>query len=624
MFKIYALLSELMENYDLGEFFLDAKERKLTRPDDERISLTPRVFDLLLMLVQNTDRVLTKDELMATIWADCTVEESNLSQSIFVLRKALGETANNPRYVRTIPHVGYRFIGPVRGVGLNSSEDRQNQKAIRRVAAKSRIMRWIGASVLVLLTGGILGGSYLMRRPIPVNGPIAILRFENRTNDGGIDFLGDGLSEDLTRCLGSSIKRPVVSYMSSRKIEDSVDISKINRTLNARLLLRGHFVREDKLLILNVELLNLADGTVVWKDSLNSESNDLLKLRNALVGIIANKLQKLYGDERQVALTDHGTRSNEAFLLYLRGKYGMDRSSKDGLILTIAPLKKAIEIDPEYALAHLALADAYNLLGTWYGERPEHFQLLAKQELETAASLDNSLSEAHTTLAKIKMDLDRDFYGSEKEFQSAIQLNPSNAQAHHWYGEVFLSAMGRFDESLKELETARSLSPLSSNIVTGIAWTYIGMKDYEKAVTECNTAISINPSDSGAYSFKAMALTKLGRYDEAIVSAQRADNLEGDKPNLAVIYALKGEKTRAREILATLIKDKANRDISAYDIAVIYGALGERQKAFEYLEKEIGSKSVDLLSIKIDPLLDSIREDPRFATLLSNLNMPNY
>lgn len=216
------------------------------------------------------------------------------------------------------------------------------------------------------------------------------------------------------------------------------------------------------------------------------------------------------------------------------------------------------------------------------------------------------------------MDFYHDWAGTEREFLKAIELNPNNELAHHWYGEVFLSAMGRFDESLRELETARRLNPLSSSILKGLAHTYIGKKEYQKAIEFCDQAAQINPSDDSAYSYKSMALMKLGRFDEAVETIKKSSSGE-ESVELAVYYGAGGHASEARQIL---LKMQKNPDASPYNFAVIHAALGEKDRAFELLEKQLTTNSVDLLSIRVDPLLDSLRGDLRFEKIEAKLNLP--
>ncbi len=493
---------------------------------------------------------------------------------------------------------------------------------------------------LMVVIGGFYGASeftdYFSVRPTNQNvaspavinkqiGSLVIPPFQNMTNDAEFNFLSEGLAEDLTRSLGSLNRMPVISYSSARKIKNSGDLQTVKTTLPVDSILRGRVERDGEHIYINLELIDLNSEITLWQQRFNAPTNDLLKLRNSLTIVVVNEFQNLTGGEKQLAANDYGTRNNAAFLKYLEGKYAPDRSTEKGVRRSIEPLKKAIELDPNYALAYVALADSYNLLGTWYGEKPGFYQPLAKKTIEKALAIDADLSEAHTTLAKIKMDYDRDFTGAEREFRRAIELNPNNALAHYWYGEVYLSAMGRLDESLRELETARRLNPLSSGILTALAWTYIGKKDYEQAINLCDAASSLNAADDGADSFKSMALMKLGRYDEAIAILQKTDESGEGGSELAVIYAASGQTEKAQKILHRLEqKSNTNQDVSPYNLAVIYAALGDRNRAFALLEKQAQSKSVDLLSMRIDPLLDSLRDDARFAALETKLGLPVF
>ncbi len=500
-------------------------------------------------------------------------------------------------------------------------------------AARDWILK--AALPLVLIVGVVLGASNyaerfsLQRQPnqnaallAPVSQPIeslAVLPFENAAGDATLNFLSEGLAEDLTRSLGSLNQFRVVSYSSARKLKGERNLEIIKNKLRVGSVLRGRIERESERLFVVVELLDLNDGAILWTDKSSAAATDLLKIRNALTTVIADKFQTPTGQERQMILTDYGTRSNAAYLKYLEGKYAPDRATEAGTRRAAGTLKQAVELDPSYTLARVALADAYNLLGTWFGVEPDFYQPLAKQTVERALAIDENLSEAHTTLAKIHMDYDRDFAATEREFRRAIELNPNNALAHHWFGEVYLSAMGRLDESLRELEIARELSPLSSNILTGLAWTLIGKREYERAIELCDEAIVLDSEDSGIYSYKSLALMKLERYDEALATIRQGYELdESGLLEMGAIYGASGQTEKAREVLKRLKAES----VSPYNLAVVHAAIGEKDVAFELLEKQAAMNSVDLLSMKIDPLLDTLRDDARFTKIERKLNLP--
>lgn len=449
--------------------------------------------------------------------------------------------------------------------------------------------------------------------------PFRIIKGENQneTKNLQLDYLCFGLAEDLTRSLGSINAVQIKSFSAARQMREVADAREIKERLYADAVLRGT-IKEIGAgnLSVSLELVRIKDNSVLWQDDFGAAANDLLQLKNTLAALISNNLQNLLKTDRKLILPGYQIGSEAAFRAYLAGRYSPARTTAAGLHQTIPDLEKAIRLDSNYALAYIALADTYNLLGSWYGERPEFYLPLAKKTLERALQIDQNLSEAHTSLAKIKMDYDRDFAGAEQAFRRAIKLNPNNAQAHHWYGEVYLSAMGRFEESLRELKIAHELNPTAGNILTGLAWTRIGMKDYENAIADCDRAINIDPRDSSAHGYKSMALMKLGRFEEALAVIQKAGNR--GQTETAVIYAAAGQTEKAREILRKLKSEK----VTPYNLAVVHAALGERDEAFELLDKQARLKSVDLLSLRVDPMLDVLRDDARFPTLERNLGLP--
>ncbi len=447
---------------------------------------------------------------------------------------------------------------------------------------------------------------------------LVVLPFQNMSGDAQFDYVSAGLAEDLTRNLGKLNVVRVTAFASALKVRDAADLGEIRERLQVDSVVRGKIEKQVGKLIVSVEFLDANSGAVIWQDSISAGENNLLKLRDSLAVLLSTNLQSNFGGTKNLVVAESSTQSEAAYRAYLAGRFAPDRNNLAGTKRAIENLERAVALDANFAQAFVALAESYNLIGSWYGEKPEIYLPKAKAAVEKALSLDESSAEAHTILAKMKMDKEHDWTGCEREFKRAIELNPNYALAHHWFGEVYLSAMGRYDESLRELEMARQLNPLSSGIMTALAWTYLGKKDYEKAIEMCDEALQINSSDDSAYSYKSMALMKLGRYDEAIEIAKKSSSV-GDMSELGVIYGLSGRTTEVREMLSQMEK---KADASPYNRAVIYASIGEKDRAFELLEKQLKTNSVDLLSIKLDPLLDSLRDDARFAEIERKLNFP--
>ena len=452
---------------------------------------------------------------------------------------------------------------------------------------------------------------------------LAVLPFENKTADPKMDFLAMGLADDLIRNLGRADAFSVTSLATTQKIrEKNISRGEIKQNLKIETLLEGEIKVENTVLYIETRLIDLTDERPLWTEKLSIPDGEPLKLRNALTLLLSNKLQESEDSAKKLVFAEYPTADNEAYRLYLEGKFGRREMTVGELKRLIGSLEQSVARDPDYTLALIALAENYNLLGTFMGQQPEYYQPKAEATLKRALALDESLSEAHTLLGKIEMDFHRDWAASEREFARAIEADPNNAQAHHWYGEVFLSAMGRLDESVAELETAHRLNPLSTGVLTGLAWAHIGKGDYGKAIELCDRAQTINPNDNDVYQYRAQALFKLDRFDEAVREMNEAIRRD---PETTRYYALKAVFLAAggrREEAARFLAEIKTKPSSRYSQAIVENALGNRDRAFELLNMELQTKSVDLLSIGIDPLLDTMRGDPRFRRIEKLMNLP--
>jgi serine/threonine-protein kinase len=463
-------------------------------------------------------------------------------------------------------------------------------------------------------------------------GSIVILPFSNETGDERFDYVAEGLMEDVSRNLSRSSTLLVIDRQSARRVaEQGADFDHVRRLLGVDLALRCRIEMQASGLVVSPNIVDLVTGEVVLLGSFTVGRENLIQLRELMAGVLTVSLQGLLGEDKALVFDRHPTEDVEAYRCYMEGVYFAEKRGVDNLKRSVVLLERATKLDPNFALAYAALGNSYNLLGTWLGQSPDFYEPKARRAILRALSIDDSLAEAHTALAKIKMDYDRDWEGSEVEFRRAIELSPGYALAHHWYGEVYLSAMGRLEESLAELRLARRLDPLSTGTITGIAWSYIGLHQYEKALEACDEAEDIDSTDpmkqdASIYENRAKALMKLGRFAEAVANAQRAceiDHTGNNCAKVAAIYGMSGDRDKALEVLRSMKSDPARYGgVSSYDLAIIYAALGEKDRAFDLLNSEIGSVSVDLLSIKIDPMLDSLRDAPRFAELERRYKFP--
>lgn len=452
---------------------------------------------------------------------------------------------------------------------------------------------------------------------------MAIMPFDNETGDENMNFLTIGLAEDLISNLGRANNFQVLAINSAKKMkEQKPDFQKIRETLHTDSLLEGSVKRNDNQLEVKIRLVDLKSEKITWEDRFTTPDSDLLKLRNGLVLLISSKLQTTLGLGQTLSFNEYPTGNSEAYRLFLEAKFGRNEKTVDELKRLAANLEKAISLDPKFTLAYVELAQNYNLLGTFMGQKPEYYQQKASLTLKKALDLDPNLSEAHTVLAKMKMDFEHDWAGCEREFKRAIEINPNNELAHHWYGEVYLSAMNRIEESLTELEISHRLNPLSSGIVTALAWSYIGKKDYQKAIDLCDQAHQLNPTDNDVYHYRAQALFKLNRFEEAVQQMDEAIKIDGETTRYFALKAVFLASDGKRDEAAKILNELKHKSVSRYSLAIVENAIGNRDQAFELLNQELQTESVDLLSIEIDPLLDSMRDDVRFKELEGKLKFP--
>jgi serine/threonine protein kinase/TolB-like protein/tetratricopeptide (TPR) repeat protein len=520
-------------------------------------------------------------------------------------------------------------------------------------SGRQTLIPWASKAAIagLIISAALLAGVYIRRskdvaspavappsetvtRPVRKAGSIVILPFHNETGDEKFNYVADGLTEDVSRNLRRSNTLVVIDRQSAQRVtEHGVNFDSVNvrRLLNVDLALQCRIETQASGLVVRPNIIDLLTGDVVWQDSFTVGREDLLQLRGLMTGMLTTSLQGLLGEDKALIFDRHPTNNVEAYRCYLEGVYLAEKRGVENLKRSVVLLERATKLDPNFALAYTALGNSYNLLGTWLGQSPDFYEPKARSAIERAIALDDSLAEAHTALAKIKMDYDRDWEGSERQFRRAIELSPGYALAHHWYGEVYLSAMGRLEESLAELRLARRLDPLSTGTITGIAWSYIGLRQYEKAIEACDEAEKIDSADptkqdASIYENRAKALMKLGQFAEAIDNIKRACEIDHTGNNCAkvgAIYGVSGDRDNALAILSNMQSDPAQYGgVSSYDLAIIFASVGDKDRAFVLLNREVDSISVDLLSIRIDPMLDSLRGDPRFAELERRYKFP--
>lgn len=564
------MFGQAKTSYEFGPFRVDTRERQLIR-NGEVVPLRPKVFDILLMLVQNSGHILTKEDVMKHVWSNTTVEEGNISRTISTLRTALGERPHERRYIETIPWRGYRFVANVKEL---HNED-------------------FGKTV----------------------GAIAILPFVNVAADPKIEYLADGIIEGLITTLAQSTNLRVISRNSAFRYKGrEVDPRSVGSELKIQALLLGRVLQLDGLLSISVELIDTDDDRHIWGAQYIRNPSDLFATYETIVRKICEKLKLPSAAERQSLR--HPT-NQQAYLAYLKGRYFFSKLTPDGVQKSIEHLQQAIEQDPTYALAYAALGDCHNYLA----HRDE-----AKRALLKALELDETLGEAHASLGFFKFLYDWNFSGAEEEFKRALALSPNYAEASHWYA-IYLANVGRHEEADQHARRAIELDPLSLLMNMTPALNFYLSREYDKAIEQLQRVIEMDPNFMPARSVIGCVFVQKGLCDEAVSEYRRVlELIQGSataevsvKALMAHAYGRCGKRRDALKLLEEVLPGGTS---APYSIAGIYAALDDCDPAFEWLTKSYEQRDLQLVSLQVDPTLDGLRQDQRFHDLVKRIGLP--
>jgi len=629
--------------YEFGPFRIDPVERLLFR-GEEPIPLPPKAFETLLILVDRSERVVLKDDLMKRLWPDTFVEEANLSQNIFVLRKALGDSAQDARYIATVPGRGYRFAQKVKQVAEGETalvvESRLRSQVVIEESSPNPVSALAGGDrrvralalvlgMAVLLVAGLL--TWRAFRPPAQATPgrimLAVLPFQNLTGDPEQEYFADGLTEELiTRLgrlhpaqLGVIARTSVMGYKHSDKRLDQ-----IGRELGVQYVLEGSVRRAQDRVRITAQLISVADQSHLWADDYDRKLQDVLTVQDDVAIAVADQTQLKLDPAQQTDLARGRTVNPEAYEAYLRGRFFWNKRTEAGFRKSVEYFETAIAKDPTFAQAYAGLADSYLLLGGYGFEAQEVAMPKAKAAALKALTIDDRLADAYTSLAMIAMQYDWNWKESEKDYKRAIELNPSYSVAHHWYGDGYLAAVGRMDESIAELRQAQELDPLSLIIGTDLAKRLCFAGQYDEGMERFRKILEIDPDFVVAHYQLSQAYELQGRYPEAIAEVEKIRSPEAVRfvtGQLGHIYAHQGRKREALQVVDELQRSSKQTYIDSGYVADIYLILGEKDLALVWLEKGYQQHSPTMCALKTDPVYAPIRSDPRFIDLMRRVGL---
>ena len=463
---------------------------------------------------------------------------------------------------------------------------------------------------------------------------VAVLPFQNLTGDPGQDYFSDGLTEEmiaeLTRLnqgrLGVIARTSVMLYKQSPK-----PLDQIGRELGVQYVMEGSVRRDSSRVRITAELIQVKDQSHLWAREYDRELNNSLALQSEIAQEIGDEIQISLGDNNGAKAANrpaptHSTASYEAYDLYLKGRYFWNKRTTAGFLQAASYFQQAIAKDPGYASAYAGLADTFGLMSTWYAAPQQEFMPKAKAAALNALTLDDSLAEAHASLALVAENYDYDWQTAEKEFRRAIQLNPDYATAHQWYAE-YLAWQGRFDEALAESERARQLDPMSLIIASDRGAILYYARQYDRAIDQLRAVLEMDPGFNNARSFMVAAYVQQGKFAEALKENDlmgNAQNPEWYWASRAYIYNHSGAVAQAQHALAkfealptTLRRDAILTRLYAYN------GSSQQGKSLLLLEQAYREHSPALTNIKVDPRYDYLRQDQRFQELLARVNLNN-
>ena len=477
------------------------------------------------------------------------------------------------------------------------------------------------AAIAFLSALAIGGYVYYSGRGIRQIDSIAVMPFVNESGNADVEYLSDGMTESLINSLSTlpnlSVKARNTVFRYKGK---EIDERKVGQELSVQAVLFGRFIQRGDDLTLFLSLVDSATGNALWGEQYERKIQDLSALRNDIARDVAQKLRTRLSTSDTTNLTKNYTANAEALRLYFHGRYFWAKRARDSNRKAIEYFNQAIEKDPNFARAYSGLADAYVVPAS--GMAPRDAMPKAKAAALRALEIDDTLAEAHTSLARVLQVYDWNWAAAEKEFKRAIELDPRYPVAHQWYGG-YLERIGRIDEAIAERKIALELDPLSAIAQFELAQAYYFARDYDRAIEEFQKTLEFDPAFRSALQYLAVVYALTGRYDEAIATARKMPESDNIFPGTAgQVYALAGRAEDARRVLDDLERRRERDYISPVTFALIHIPLGEKDKAMAWLEKGYEERAFQMQFLKLDPRFDDLRDDPRFADLVRRVGLP--
>ena len=558
--------------YAFGPYVLDVGQRRLFR-DGQVVPVRPKIFDTLSALVENNDRLLHKEELMAIVWPDTAVDESNLAQCLSVLRKILGQNKET-QYVVTVPGRGYRFTAPVEA---------------------------------------------------SLEGSIAVRPFANLSPDPDQDFFCDGVAEELIDALAGVEGLRVVGRTSSfdRRLGD-LSASEVGDKLGVSAILEGSVRKAGDRLRISAYLIRTSDGTQLWSEHYDRELGDVFEIQEDIAQAIVEHVRTKLLAPHPGPVVRRPTENQAVYHLYLEARYRLANQTRDGLEQAVDFLLQALELQPDFARGHALLALCYTNLSYYGSMRAEETLAKAEAAVDRALEIDDSSALAYRAVGLLSATLKWDWARAQQAYLRALRLDPRNPSTHFSYGNNFLAPVGRLEEAEREMRIAVDLDPLAPMLNRGLSLVLFWSRRYEEAVVQARHTMALEKDYPLTSSLLAGCYGAMGRPDDAVRERQnylRSVGREDEAAAIGRVYQAEGESGVLRWLVDQQLKRVNGDDARCASLAVLYSWLDEKEAALYWLTEALKARHGITLWVKVHPLFDNVRSEPRFQELLDDMGV---
>ena len=605
-----------------GPFELNLDTAELRR-DGLRVKLQEKPFQILAALLEDPGRVVTREELKQRLWPSAYVDfDHSMGNAVRRLRLALGDSADQPRFVETLPRRGFRFIAPVLEIEPPAPE--------HVAPPRKRLVPALSIMVIALLAAAVYFGW-----PKPDVSPgtsdrvmLAVLPFRNLSGNPELEFVSEGLTEEMISQLGrwNPDELGIIARSSAMLYKDlNKSAKEVGDELGVDYVLEGSLRSTDDRWRLSAQLIRTHDQTHLWAEDFYRPRGDIVGLQEDLARAIAQRIDVMPAETGEMPRPAEHRVSAEAHEAYLRGRLLWYTRTSEGMTRSVEYFQRAIELEPEYALAHAALADAYTVLSSYALVSSRDVAPLAKAAAMRAVELDEYSASAHTALASVYDEFDWDFAAAQQAYKRAIELDPNYAVAHDWYSTVLIR-LGMFAAAETVLRKGLELDPVSVLLI-GRLCGLLAIVNTDEALAQCKKARELDPQHPTLALHYATVFYHTRNTAEAVAEARRLVDAAEDNPSykawLGYYLGWAGMREEAGAILDELLALSRKEWVSAYAIATVYSGLGEADAAFEWLEKAFSARESWITYLIVDARIDPLREDSRYADLLRRVGLPS-